>query len=147
MPTIFAEVFINNLHITETPNPAPLEPEEAQVVENLAPNPEPEPFPMAVHEDAQVVEDLAPNPEPAPLPEPNRQDARLTKVTTVPVHLRFILSPRCDPWAKRVERDLLRQLLRHFVPDLYVPIRTTKPAYIRLFYEHIVAEYGVFYGY
>lgn len=71
----------------------------------------------------------------------------LIKITTVPVHLQFILDPRCDLWRSQVHCDLLRQLIRHFAPHVFVRIRTTKHEYIRLFYQHVVAEFGEFYGF
>lgn len=71
----------------------------------------------------------------------------LIKVFTVPAHLLFILDPRCNLWEARVQCDSLRQLIRHFAPHVYLRVRTSKHQYIGLFYEHVVADYGVFFGY
>lgn len=70
-----------------------------------------------------------------------------TKLTTIPPHLLFILDPRCNLWEARVQCDLLRQLIRHFAPHVFLRVRTSKHEYVGLFYEHVVAEYGEFFGY
>ncbi|EGG07440.1 uncharacterized protein MELLADRAFT_105931 [Melampsora larici-populina 98AG31] len=69
------------------------------------------------------------------------------KLSTVPTHLRFILDPRCNLWDVRVQCDLLRQLIRHFSPHVFVRVRTSKAEYVRIFYDNVVSEFGQFYGY
>lgn len=103
------------------------------------------------------------NPAPEPIPPPNvpapnpAQGVQLPsivqnpefwrKISTVPEHLGFILSPRCDLWTIQVTCGMLRQLIQHFAPEHFIRVRTRKPEMIGLFYEHVVAVYGGFYGY
>lgn len=77
----------------------------------------------------------------------NADDNFWIKVATVPTDLQYIILPRCDLWARRVECDQLRRLIKHFAPEVFIRVRTCKPGYIGLFYQHVVAEYGPYYGF
>lgn len=68
------------------------------------------------------------------------------KIGTVPAHLQFILAPTCNLWDFQVYKHLLCEVLQHFEPALFVSQRTSKAELVRLFYDHVVAEYGVFFG-
>lgn len=81
------------------------------------------------------------------LPPIHENQALWKKVSTVPTHLMYILLPKCNLWAYHVSRDLLWQVMQHFLPDFFIAQRTTKPKFIRLFYEHVIANYGKFYGF
>lgn len=67
------------------------------------------------------------------------------KIDTLPVHLRFIFLPGCDLWDWRVYKRFLRLTVLHFVPGLFIRQRTSKPGYIRLFHEYVLASYGARY--
>ncbi|EGF97277.1 uncharacterized protein MELLADRAFT_70097 [Melampsora larici-populina 98AG31] len=132
-------ITINSLSIHCSPVPAP----DSASTTSDTPVPQLEPEPRRSPRLARARANTEPFIyEQNPIPEDT-----WIKLSTVPTHLRFILDPRCNLWDVRVQCDLLRQLIRHFSPHVFVRVRTSKAEYVRIFYDNVVSEFGQFYGY
>ncbi|EGF99947.1 uncharacterized protein MELLADRAFT_73279 [Melampsora larici-populina 98AG31] len=78
-------------------------------------------------------------------PLPSAQDRSFwTKIWTLPANLLIYLSPEWEPiWCTR---DVLRQIVWHFKPNLHIPCRTLKAKLVDQFQTHVVYQYGAYYG-
>lgn len=79
------------------------------------------------------------------LPSFNENPAFWNKIFTVPEELLPLLLPDCNLRARKTTRRLLRAVILHFKPNLFIAQRTTKAKYIRLFNRHVAKTYGAFY--
>ncbi|EGF98868.1 uncharacterized protein MELLADRAFT_68993 [Melampsora larici-populina 98AG31] len=67
-----------------------------------------------------------------------------SKIRTLPPNLLLYLSPGWHPaWCTK---DLLRQIIWHFSPNLRIPCCTLKAELIELLEYHVHSQYGAYYG-
>lgn len=67
------------------------------------------------------------------------------KIATLPDHLCFVFLARINVWDHPVTREILRLVIQHFRPEIFVPQRTSKAQFVRLFHRDVLAFYGARY--
>lgn len=64
------------------------------------------------------------------------------KISCLPDHLRFVFIFGSNLWDSKVTKEILRLIIHHFSPGLFILQNTVKAEYIRKFHEHVLVPYG-----
>ncbi|EGF97285.1 uncharacterized protein MELLADRAFT_86103 [Melampsora larici-populina 98AG31] len=79
-----------------------------------------------------------------PLPSVNEDWDFWSKIWTLPPNLLRYLSPGwLIDWTTR---DRLRQIIWHFKPNQHIPCDALKAEIVEIFEDHVVLQYGAYYG-